>query len=85
MQTRLAAELPGVDTNEHRDTVAQLPAFIREGFADAMGQSLFLPAAALLVGVAATVFLVRPKHQTSATDDVAAFAEGEVEGAGASG
>lgn len=85
MQTRLAAELPGVDTNEHRDTVAQLPAFIREGFADAMGQSLFLPAAALLVGVAATVFLVRPKHQSSATDDVAAFAEGEVEGAGASG
>ena len=28
-----------------------------------MGQSLYLPAAALVVGVVATLFFVRPAHQ----------------------
>ncbi len=39
--------------------------------------------ALLLIGVAATVFLVRPKHQTPRAATEALLAEGEVEGAGA--
>lgn len=86
MQTRLAAELPGVDTNAHEGgAVSQLPEVIRGGFADAMGQSLYLPAAALLIGVVATFFLVRPSHQGhgAPVPPPAALAEGEVEAAGA--
>ncbi|QHD85493.1 DHA2 family efflux MFS transporter permease subunit [Gordonia sp. JH63] len=65
LQTRLAAELPGVDAENAQDGAAgQLPEFLREGFATAMGQSLYLPAAALLIGVVATFFFVRPAHQT---------------------
>ncbi|MBD0863715.1 MFS transporter [Gordonia sp. zg691] len=64
LQTRLAAELPGVDAGAAREGGSeQLPEFLREGFATAMGQSLYLPAAALLVGVVATFFFVRPAHQ----------------------
>ena len=84
MQTRLAAELPGVDLTEHSGAVSQLPQFVREPFATAMGQSLYLPAAALLVGVLATVFLVRPSHQGAPSVTAQARAEGEVEEAGAS-
>ncbi|AZG44775.1 MFS transporter [Gordonia insulae] len=85
MQTRLAAELPGVDT-EHHSAVGQLPSFVREGFATAMGESLYLPAAVLLIGVAAALFFVKPKHQGAPGAPAAAAAaraEGEVEGAGA--
>ena len=46
------------------DAELGLPEFLREGFATAMGQSLYLPAAALLIGVVATFFFVRPAHQT---------------------
>ncbi|ETA08898.1 multidrug MFS transporter [Gordonia sp. CNJ-863] len=65
LQSRLAAELPGIDAGAAQDASGanQLPEFLREGFASAMGQSLFLPAAALLVGVVATFFFVRPAHQ----------------------
>lgn len=63
MQTRLAAELPGVDT-EHHSAVGQLPAMVREGFATAMGETLYLPAAVLLIGVAAALFFIKPRHQT---------------------
>ncbi|MGC4962077.1 MFS transporter [Gordonia sp. DT218] len=63
MQTRLAALLPGVDT-EHHSAGGQLPEMVREGFATAMGQSLYLPAVVLLFGVVAALFFVKPKHQT---------------------
>ncbi|WP_168700233.1 DHA2 family efflux MFS transporter permease subunit [Gordonia paraffinivorans] len=65
LQSRLAAELPGVDAAAAQDGTggARLPEFLREGFAEAMGQSLYLPAAALVVGVVATLFFVRPAHQ----------------------
>lgn len=64
MMTRLARELPGSGLQHnagHR--VEQLPELVRGGFADAMGQSLYLGAAVLLVGAIATVFLERPPHQ----------------------
>lgn len=83
LQTRLAAELPGVDATAHTSSVSQLPVGIREQFATAMGQSLYLPAAVLLVGVIATLFLIRPSHQGGAVTERTAVAEGEVEGAGA--
>lgn len=59
MMSRLAAELPGVDTQSHTGTVTQLPAPLREGFARAMGDSIYLGAAMLLVGAGATLLLVR--------------------------
>ena len=61
LQTRLAAELPGVGGAVPRD-VDRLPAFLRDGFATAMGQAIYLPAAVLLLGVVAAVFLARPRH-----------------------
>ncbi|MGC4934625.1 MFS transporter [Gordonia sp. DT30] len=86
MQTRLAAELPGANTTEHSSAVSQLPAAVREPFATAMGQSLYLPAAVLLIGVVATLFLVRPKHQAPAPKPVAPAADGVVaEGVSAGG
>ncbi|WP_448223136.1 DHA2 family efflux MFS transporter permease subunit [Gordonia iterans] len=64
MMTRLAVELPGVSMEHHEgQTVSQLPVGLREGFAAAMGQSLYLGTAVLVVGAAATLFLVRPGHQ----------------------
>ncbi|WP_050792748.1 DHA2 family efflux MFS transporter permease subunit [Gordonia neofelifaecis] len=59
MMSRLAANLPGVDTASHSGSVQQLPEFLREGFARAMGQSIYLGAAVLLIGAIATLFLVR--------------------------
>ncbi|MFT3714732.1 MAG: MFS transporter [Gordonia sp. (in: high G+C Gram-positive bacteria)] len=65
MMTRLARELPGIDVDHAEGSVAaQLPAPIRPGFADAMGQSIYLAAAVLFVGAIATLFLARPSHQT---------------------
>ena len=52
------------------------PEFLREGFATAMGQSLYLPAAALLIGVVATFFFVRPAHQTVPPQVVDPYAVG---------
>ncbi|GAA4675207.1 DHA2 family efflux MFS transporter permease subunit [Gordonia humi] len=64
MTSRLAANLPGADFN-HSDTpdVGRLPAMVRGGFADAMGQSVLLGAGILLVGFVCTLFLKRPAHQ----------------------
>jgi len=92
MQTRLAAELPGMDTAANNDSAKQLPIevfghAVREPFAHAMGQTLYLPAAALLIGVVATLFLTRPAGQRSypPADEAKATAgaEGAVEEAGA--
>ena len=58
MMSRLAAHLPGVDTGGHGGAVAQLPAAVREPFARAMGESIYLGAAVLFVGAAATLLLV---------------------------
>lgn len=61
IQTRLAAELPtGVDTENAQGTVERLPEFLRDGFSTAMGQSIYLPAAVLVLGVVVTAFLRRP-------------------------
>ncbi|MDL9937052.1 MFS transporter [Gordonia sp. ABSL1-1] len=63
MQVLLAHKLPGVDTEGHGGVVGQLPLPYRDGFAQAMGQSLYLASAVLLVGFVAALFLIRPPHQ----------------------
>ncbi|WP_084247380.1 MFS transporter [Gordonia hydrophobica] len=59
MMSRLAANLPGVDATNHTGAVQQLPEVLREGFARAMGQSIYLGGGVLLIGAATTLFLVR--------------------------
>jgi len=68
MQNRLAANLPGLGDmqggfGEGAGGANQaLPPFVLDGFSTAMGQSLLMPAAVLLVGLVAVVFMERPKH-----------------------
>ncbi|WP_298446078.1 DHA2 family efflux MFS transporter permease subunit [Gordonia sp. (in: high G+C Gram-positive bacteria)] len=71
MMTLLADKLPGMNaaasegSKVHRLPEVVFGVHVREGFASAMGQSLFLGAAVLVVGAIATLFLVRPDHQGS--------------------
>jgi hypothetical protein len=62
MQTRIAAEVPQFGAQSMDAVVGQLPEAVRDGFSSAMGQSLLLPAAALLLGVLAAAFMARPRH-----------------------
>lgn len=74
IQTRLAAELPEFGGTSMDQVAGRLPEQIRDGFAAAMGQTLLLPAAALLLGVVAALFFARPRHMalSAAGDRVAA-------------
>ncbi|WP_081907070.1 MULTISPECIES: DHA2 family efflux MFS transporter permease subunit [Actinomycetes] len=65
MQTRLAAEVPGFGSSS-MDQAGRLPESVRDGFSAAMGQSLLLPAAALLIGVVAAAAFARPRHMMEA-------------------
>jgi EmrB/QacA subfamily drug resistance transporter len=64
LQARLAANLPGLTPNA--DAMQQLggvlPPQVERGFAQAMADSMVLPAAVLLVGVLAVLFFERPTH-----------------------
>jgi len=64
MQSRLAAELPAAASRggESAFAAGRLPAFVRDGFASAMGQSLLLPAAVALIGLAAVLAFAAPTH-----------------------
>lgn len=62
MDSRLAAYgLEGAGSPEAG--AANLPAAVADDFAKAMSQSVMLPAAVLLLGVAAALFYQRPAHQ----------------------
>ncbi|WP_328857634.1 MFS transporter [Williamsia herbipolensis] len=63
LQTRLAAELPGAQVASSGAT-DRIPEIARDGFATAMGQSMYLPAAVLGLGVIAALFLARPRHMS---------------------
>lgn len=63
MMSRLAAEFPGWVFDEQGKRVQQLPGSFRDGFASAMGDSLLLPAAILILGAAAAMFMVHMKAQ----------------------
>jgi EmrB/QacA subfamily drug resistance transporter len=66
METRLAANLPatpgGGSVTEAGFGNGALPAALQQGFADAMGEALLLPAAVIFVGFVVSLFLVAPKH-----------------------
>lgn len=61
MQSRLEANLPGAADAEGFGG-GTLPPFVVDGFSTAMAQAMLLPAAVMLVGVAAVLFLRRPAH-----------------------
>ncbi|AEA23093.1 drug resistance transporter, EmrB/QacA subfamily [Pseudonocardia dioxanivorans CB1190] len=63
MASRIAANLPaaGAAGGGGAD-VATLPPFLHAGFASAMGQAMYLPAAVLLVGFVATAAFAVPRH-----------------------
>ncbi|MFT4211725.1 MAG: DHA2 family efflux MFS transporter permease subunit [Microbacterium sp.] len=60
MQSRLEANLPGM--SDATSTSGTLSDAVAGPFSTAMAQSLLLPAAVLLIGVVAVVFLQRPAH-----------------------
>ncbi len=63
MQSRLAALLPEVPGGGSAEVgVAQLPPALHEGFSAAMAQAMLLPAAVLLVGLAAVLAFATPRH-----------------------
>jgi EmrB/QacA subfamily drug resistance transporter len=61
MESRLAALLPGA-AGDAEATLGHLPPELHGAFAAAMGQSLLLPAAVLLIGLVAVAFFARPTH-----------------------
>jgi EmrB/QacA subfamily drug resistance transporter len=69
MQSRLAADLPGASTGGAGSPSGggPLPVALRDGFSTAMGQSLLLPAAVLVVGWVAVLCFARPRHQMAPT------------------
>ncbi|WP_141881112.1 DHA2 family efflux MFS transporter permease subunit [Homoserinimonas aerilata] len=60
MQSRLEANLPGVGDASGGFGSGQLPAVAIDGFSAAMAQSMFLPAAVMLIGFVAAAFMHRP-------------------------
>ena len=64
MESRLAAELPALSgTSPGRAGAGGvLPPSLQDGFAAAMGQSLLLPAAVLVIGWVAALCFARPHH-----------------------
>jgi EmrB/QacA subfamily drug resistance transporter len=61
MESRLAALLPGA-AGDAEATLGHLPPELHGAFAAAMGQSLLLPGAVLLIGLVAVAFFARPTH-----------------------
>lgn len=64
MQARLAAELPaapGGTPGSGGEAGGQLPPALHDGFSTAMGQSIMLPAAVIVLGAAVALFFARPK------------------------
>jgi len=60
MQLRLEANLPGIGEAPAGMNGETLPPMVAEGFSTAMAQSMILPAAVMLVGLAAVSFMRRP-------------------------
>ncbi|MCH8626706.1 DHA2 family efflux MFS transporter permease subunit [Arsenicicoccus piscis] len=70
MQSRIAANLPsgagGGTATSGMSTGGPIPDMIREPLSTAFGQSMWLPAAVLLVGLAAALLFERPAHHARA-------------------
>ena len=65
LQARLSAHLPGFGSGGagQQGTGQALPARLAGPFADAMSESMLLPAIALLVGLVVVLFFARPSHE----------------------
>lgn len=61
MQSRIEAHFPRSAEASGAFGTGQLPAFLVDGFSAAMAESMILPAAILIVGVVAVLFMRRPK------------------------
>ena len=86
IQSRLAAELPAAQgasgTASPMAFGGTLPEALHEGFSTAMGQSIMLPAAVILLGAAVALFFAKPKAvqgwgavSVPASDDAGAGAD----------
>lgn len=63
IQARLAVYLPGMPSNISPTSGGQkMPAEMLEGFSSAMGESLYLPAAVIFIGLIAALAFERPAH-----------------------
>lgn len=62
MQNRLTANLPGAAGAGGDFGAGQLPEVAVQGFSDAMAQTMLLPAAVMVIGVIAVLFMQRPAH-----------------------
>jgi EmrB/QacA subfamily drug resistance transporter len=62
MQARLEANLPGAADQTTGFGSGSLPPFVVDGFSTAMAQSVLLPAAVILIGAVAVLFLRRPAN-----------------------
>jgi EmrB/QacA subfamily drug resistance transporter len=73
MQARLSAELPGIPggASGGAGAAAALPEPLRQGFSDAMAQSLLLPAVVLLLGLVAVMFFATPRHMRAPVEPAA--------------
>jgi EmrB/QacA subfamily drug resistance transporter len=81
IQARLAAELPpapgGAGGASPMSFGGTLPPALHEGFSTAMGQSILLPAAVILIGTAVALFFAKPKAVDGWGARPAAAAAGE--------
>ena len=84
MQSRLEANLPGAGDAPGGFGQGELPAFVVEGFSQAMAQSILLPAAVILIGAAVALFFAKPQPlQGWGTPGVLPATSAGAEGAGA--
>ncbi|TCC41153.1 DHA2 family efflux MFS transporter permease subunit [Kribbella speibonae] len=73
MESRLAHNLPGSGGAPAGEgfSSGRLPEMVRQGFSDAMAQSLVLPAVVLLVGLVAALLFTAPSHLKKQQDETA--------------
>ncbi|RIJ76740.1 DHA2 family efflux MFS transporter permease subunit [Nakamurella silvestris] len=75
MQSRLSANLPaGAGAGPEAAPTGALPEALHAGYASAMGQAMLLPAAVLLIGLAAALAFRRPPARTRAAAPAASLA-----------
>ncbi|WP_081710135.1 DHA2 family efflux MFS transporter permease subunit [Arthrobacter sp. 35W] len=79
IQSRLAAELPAAAAGSSgMEFAGTLPPALHAGFSTAMGQSILLPAAVVLLGAAAAVFFAKPRPVEQAAEVSVAQPGGEL-------
>lgn len=81
MAARLTVNgMPSGGGAEGAGQLARLPEFMWQGYSQAMGESMYLPAAVLLAGVLATLFFVRPTHSGMTATALVAASSGAASG-----